>query len=34
LAELRIVWSTGQDSFEQLEKGRGEKLQKLSDDKG
>ena len=28
LAELRMVWSTRQDSFELLENGRGEKLKK------
>jgi hypothetical protein len=33
LAELRIVWSTRQNSFERLEDGRG-KLEKLPDDKG
>jgi hypothetical protein len=33
LAELRIVWSTGENSFELLENWRG-KHEKLRDDKG
>jgi hypothetical protein len=34
LAELRMVWSTGQDSLTRLENERGEKQKKVPGDEG